>query len=1284
MNSMALRSTLCLLAFLLVAVLVADAAPGVGAEFSVASDMSQQMRIPAVTYHSGVGRFLAVWSERANEEIRGQLVGLDGTAVGSDFRIASGGGERDFPAVASVTNRLHAAQEMSLVSWDDTRGGSYRIYGQLIGSDGNSLVGTSRQLSTADGQFPAIAYGETDTAEGVFLVVWQGSAGGHAKVLGQIVQGATDTVGVIPGSPVGPNFQIADSTLGDTLDPRVAFDPLTRRFLVVWADTRGAAGLQYDIWGQLVDPNGGLIGANFRISAQSGFERAPSVAYHPLTREFLVVWNSGQPMQDVFAQRVSATAGLLGGVIDVAVTTAGESAAGVVVNPDSGHYVIPLAVDNGVEAQLLGPSGAVLGTPVQVSADTSSSKGRAVAAQGGTIVCPSGGAAGTSEVFVVWPDDRAGSSTKWWQDLYGRMVELQTDTDCDGLLDDWETSGIDSNGDGTIDLDLPALGANPNHKDLFVEVDFFDCAVAGGDCAVGDVHTHQPQANAINSVVAAFAAAPLANPDGSRGIALHVLVDEALAHRTTCSLDASCFDPTKAAHFGTIADRASPNSANILTAKRLAVRYNLWAHNILPGMSYSGISELPGNDFIVSLGMWPACAPGFTDACDRNWNGTPACAAGANCQSGGTIDEQAGTFMHELGHTLGLRHGGADHENCKPNYLSIMTYVWQTIGLQPGDIFDYSRDPLPALGEGSLNEALGIQDGAARTTFFGPPSNLDGVDQPVGAPDGFLNDDWSIGAGQGAIDWNQSCQPVATPGCDTQNPVAADINNMGIGNCRASSVSPLTGYDDWDHLELNFRYTGDWVDGVHRSAADQQDMTVQDAQAVATQRPATQLAPSFQQPPTNTKGYAVPSNLDWRTLTTAAQPVYFETEIDFDSLELSPQLAGLSLPAKLPGGFQWEVQTCMQRRPVPVVFVAGVQATVLAPAGAGPLARCSSAPGFTGNALALAPGTIRIDLTPLRQSGVRVVAASAVVRSCGGTARFQAGEAGAAVAKSVAITPSDASSVVLLQGSDLANIGIDGQELVVDRIRLTLRCPGRLECASMVADDFLADGKPVKSVTFWGSYLDDRFIPAAYGGVDGDAKDVDGWLLGFFSDQPQIGAGSASYSRPNSRLGLYYCPAAAVAIRQTRLTGCDPERRPIFSYSAPLSSCLPIEVAAADPRDQGSLGAMPPALGNAFAPVAGRIYWLAIQAVTGVAFDSVTLAPQSTINNADGDFWGWLGTPSDQRIDRAVSGCAAADFSTPRPPGWLQADWAPVAGGPCATTDQAFDLIAAEVVARGK
>ena len=37
--------------------------------------------------------------------------------------------------------------------------------------------------------------------------------------------------------------------------------------------------------------------------------------------------------------------------------------------------------------------------------------------------------------------------------------------------------------------------------------------------------------------------------------------------------------------------------------------------------------------------------------------------------------------MHELGHNLGLRHGGDDNVHRKPNYLSVMNYSFQTTGM---------------------------------------------------------------------------------------------------------------------------------------------------------------------------------------------------------------------------------------------------------------------------------------------------------------------------------------------------------------------------------------------------------------------------------------------------------------------------------------------------------------------------------------------------------------------------------------------------------------------------
>ena len=68
------------------------------------------------------------------------------------------------------------------------------------------------------------------------------------------------------------------------------------------------------------------------------------------------------------------------------------------------------------------------------------------------------------------------------------------DRDGDGLLDGWERLGFDEDGDSVVDVDLPAFGASPTHKDLFVELDTMtDLAISRAQVA---------------AVKAAFAAAP--------------------------------------------------------------------------------------------------------------------------------------------------------------------------------------------------------------------------------------------------------------------------------------------------------------------------------------------------------------------------------------------------------------------------------------------------------------------------------------------------------------------------------------------------------------------------------------------------------------------------------------------------------------------------------------------------------------------------------------------------------------------------------------------------------
>ncbi len=411
------------------------------------------------------------------------------------------------------------------------------------------------------------------------------------------------------------------------------------------------------------------------------------------------------------------------------------------------------------------------------------------------------------------------------------VVRVQADNDGDGLWDDWETNGIDTDANGSIDVDLPALGADPNRKDIFLEIDYLDCTVAGDDCPAGDNHDHRPKADAVDAVVDAFANAPVPNPDGSTGITLHVDIDDAIPHQNFLSLDCG---------FGTSFDtiKADPAYFGPTNPRRFSHHYAIFAHRQAASTTSSGCGELPGNDFIVTLGDWnTACigrgpnntldtaatgddviigntmysGPDLT--CDTTATGDDVqfVAAGnsptadldgdtLDDRTVGTIQQQAGTLMHEFGHNLQLCHGGEYdpptftrcNSNFKPNYLSIMNYSFQIPGIGPTDPdgagplvarVDFSTADLADLNENSLNEPAGIGDGTDNTRYF--------------CPTGAAN----FGPGTGPIDWN----------CDgdggVDNGISVDISGSGLAT--------LTGWNDWANLKYDFQNSTDFEDGVH-------------------------------------------------------------------------------------------------------------------------------------------------------------------------------------------------------------------------------------------------------------------------------------------------------------------------------------------------------------------------------------------------------------------------------------------------------------------------------------
>ena len=417
------------------------------------------------------------------------------------------------------------------------------------------------------------------------------------------------------------------------------------------------------------------------------------------------------------------------------------------------------------------------------------------------------------------------------------------DTDGDGLLDCWEDGavwvagslyvasppdpvgqgkpGIDFDGDGIRDVVLcvetngqtglqPAECANKSVKDVFVEFD----AMA----------QHAPPVADVNAVVTAFALAPVENPGsggpGPTGVNLHIQRDDlTIPHKDNTALppctppmpqppgaqDAD-FDTLKKAWFGTVAERPVANdSAAVLlrkektrSAKKLAFRYGLSVHNLtrIPAnaASPSGCAEVPGNDFIVALGSF---------------------GSGIHRSGVGTQQYLPGTLMHELGHTLGLRHGGGDNSNCKPNYLSVMSYPRQFRTVITDRPLDYSRQHLPDLDEGALNEGLGIVGSGQ-------------LEQAPGAPDAKTVHGTGTAKkppAAGPINWNADNS--------TGGNVALDINAIGSVTGCDGVGTVLAGYDDWANLVYNFRATLDFADGAYSSSDENREVTDPQVQALS-------------------------------------------------------------------------------------------------------------------------------------------------------------------------------------------------------------------------------------------------------------------------------------------------------------------------------------------------------------------------------------------------------------------------------------------------------------------
>jgi len=173
-----------------------------------------------------------------------------------------------------------------------------------------------------------------------------------------------------------------------------------------------------------------------------------------------------------------------------------------------------------------------------------------------------------------------------------------------------------------------------------------------------------------------------------------------------------------------------------------------------------------------------------------------------------------------------------------------------------------------------------------------------------------------------------------------------------------------------------------------------------------------------------------------------------------------------------------------------------------------------------------------------------------------------------------------------------------------------------------IADDFLADGRPIVKVRWWGSYLNGHNL-----------GDEDAFVLSLYTDFP-----TNTFSRPAACLcATYIAPLDKISVTNTFLAGLD--GKTIYEYSVDLcDTCLYSSIT------NGPAAPTP----WAFLEMSNTVYWLAIEAERGRTFTFTTNAVwtnypsgKSTLSE---HFWGWHTSPC-SNLDASVTGALTTNLS---------------------------------------
>lgn len=362
------------------------------------------------------------------------------------------------------------------------------------------------------------------------------------------------------------------------------------------------------------------------------------------------------------------------------------------------------------------------------------------------------------------------------------------DSDSDGVWDEWELRGVPL-GDGVTRMQLP--GADPNRKNVWVWID-----------GMRDLDKNvRLQSTALELVKKAFE---------RNGVIFHA--ENRTGDPQVGKISPQLASPKNLSDIELMKNAGFYYSHNGQTTKvrDKAWRYVVWGGTFNEGTP-SKVSPAGG------IG-WPDIA--FIAA-------ESGCTAGGNCLWGlgglSTTINQAGTLLHELGHVLGLGHGGpwsqagaqgdvngltTDYKY-KPNHISVMNYAYQLSGLETNRAEEYKIDfqvrQRPTIDENDLSSfweipvAYETNGSVARDGDYGVTllcvlnnsTNFQDSPEPKDIDSVWESTNWL------GVKSRESFNPGETANCGAlSTPKTADLDGNG-------QLNRIPSAREWKHL--NFR-----------------------------------------------------------------------------------------------------------------------------------------------------------------------------------------------------------------------------------------------------------------------------------------------------------------------------------------------------------------------------------------------------------------------------------------------------------------------------------------------